>query len=79
LGLKVFVVAIALGQVNDQILLPRLMGHNIGLNPVWLIVSLFIGGKFGGLLGLIIAVPLASIIKSTADEFRTRKDQEILG
>jgi len=70
LGLKVLVVTIGISQINDQIISPRLMGHKTGLNPVWLIVALFIGGKFGGILGLIVAVPLASILKNTVEEIR---------
>jgi predicted PurR-regulated permease PerM len=47
------------------------MGGMTGLNPVWIILSLFIGGKLGGILGLLIAVPIASVIKSTADTLRS--------
>jgi predicted PurR-regulated permease PerM len=46
------------------------MGNMTGLNPVWIIVSLFVGGKLGGILGLLLAVPLASVIKSTVDNHR---------
>lgn len=70
LGLKVLVIAILVGQINDNVIAPRLMGDRIGLNPIWLITSLFIGGKIAGVLGLIIAVPLASVIKEIADKLR---------
>ncbi len=70
LGLKVLACSVLVGQVNDQIIAPRLMGGMTGLNPVWLIVALFIGGKFGGILGLIIAVPIASILKNTTEMIR---------
>jgi predicted PurR-regulated permease PerM len=46
------------------------MGNLTGLNPVWLIISLFIGGKIAGVLGLLLAVPIASVIKSTTDILR---------
>ncbi|OLP16517.1 AI-2E family transporter [Leptolyngbya sp. 'hensonii'] len=71
LGLKVLVTAVIIGQLNDNILSPRLMGNTTGLNPIWLIIALFIGGKLGGILGLLIAVPLASVIKSTVDGLRS--------
>jgi predicted PurR-regulated permease PerM len=48
------------------------MGNMTGLNPVWIIVSLFVGGKLGGVLGLLLAVPLASVIKSTVNSLRDR-------
>jgi predicted PurR-regulated permease PerM len=73
LGLKMLGAAILVGQINDNIIAPRLMGGMTGLNPVWIIISLFIGGKVGGILGLLVAVPLASVIKSTTDQIRLGK------
>jgi predicted PurR-regulated permease PerM len=66
----VLITAIVIGQINDIVISPRLMGETIGLNPIWLIAALFLGGKIGGVLGLVIAVPVASVIKSTADRLR---------
>lgn len=70
LGIKVLVAAVIVGQINDNIIAPRLMGNIIGLNPVWIILSLFIGGKIAGFLGLLLAIPLASVIKNTVDSLR---------
>ena len=73
LGLKVLIAAIVIGQINDSVIAPRLMGGMTGLNPVWIIIALFIGGKLGGVLGLLVAVPIASVIKSTTDTLRHPK------
>jgi hypothetical protein len=70
LGMKVLLAAIIVGQINDNIIAPRLMGNMTGLNPVWSIISLFIGGKLAGVLGLLIAVPCASVIKITIEYLR---------
>lgn len=70
LGLKVLGAAITVGFINDNVIAPRIMGHSIGLNPIWLIISLFLGGKVAGILGLVIAVPIASVIKQMADIMR---------
>ncbi|ACK72176.1 protein of unknown function UPF0118 [Gloeothece citriformis PCC 7424] len=72
LGLKVLIAAIIIGQINDQVIAPRLMGGLTGLNPVWLIIALFIGGKSAGILGLLIAVPFASVIKNVADILKSK-------
>jgi predicted PurR-regulated permease PerM len=71
LGIKVLILTVIVGQINDNVIAPRLMGGLIGLNPVWIILSLFIGGKVAGILGLLIAVPLASVIKTTTDSLRS--------
>ena len=70
LGLEVLLAAIIVGQINDNVVAPRLTGGMTGLNPAWLIFALLIGGKLAGLLGLLIAVPLASVVKKSVDEIR---------
>ncbi len=69
-GIGVLVTAVIIGQVNDILISPRLMGQTIGLNPIWLIAALFLGGKIGGVLGLLVAVPLASVLKNAVDKLR---------
>jgi predicted PurR-regulated permease PerM len=70
LGMKVFVVAIALEQAIENAIAPRLLGGFTGLNPVWVLVSLLLGAKIAGFLGLIVAVPVAGFIKSLVEIFR---------
>ncbi len=62
-GIQVFIIALVLGQILDEIILPKVMGDLIGVNPIWLIVSVFIGARLGGVMGILIAVPIASVIK----------------
>lgn len=78
LGVKVLIVAFTIDWVNSNIVAPRVLGGFTGLNPVWILVALLLGFKLGGVLGLLIAVPLASFIKNTADSLRGR-DIELKG
>jgi len=39
----------------------------VGLNAVWIVISLLLGAKLGGVLGLIVAVPLAGATKRIID------------
>lgn len=62
---KIFeVVAVFLcGQfLEGNFLTPKLVGENIGLHPVWVMFALLAGGTLLGLLGMIVAVPVAAII-----------------
>ncbi|MBD2387901.1 AI-2E family transporter [Cylindrospermum sp. FACHB-282] len=70
LGVEVLGVAVAIDQVNSNIIAPRLLGNLTGLNPVWVVISLLIGAKLGGVLGLLIAIPIASFIKDITDTLR---------
>ena len=68
LGVKVLLIAIVVNQVIENLLAPRILGELTGLNPVWMLISLDLGIKLGGVLGLVVAVPIASFIKATADQ-----------
>jgi predicted PurR-regulated permease PerM len=78
-GLEVLVAAISVGQVVDQGIQPRLMGSIVGLQPAWLLVSLPIGSRvgslmgFGDLLGLLLAVPVASCLKTFFDAWAQQR------
>lgn len=61
--LAVYVVALffLVNQFEVMFLAPRIIGGNLGLHPVTIIYIILIGGKIGGLLGMILAVPLGAI------------------
>ena len=67
LAVKVLAVAVVVDQIIDQAIAPRLLGSFTGIRPVWVLISLAVGTYVGGLLGLVIAVPLAGFIKSLID------------
>jgi predicted PurR-regulated permease PerM len=67
LAVEVLGVAIALQQVKDNLIAPRIMGNLTGLSPVIIFVSLLVGAKVGGLLGVILAIPLTGVGKSLAE------------
>ena len=52
-----------LGQfIEGNFLSPRLVGHSIGLHPVWLMFALLAVSYVFGVLGLLLAVPLAAVL-----------------
>ncbi|MCM1981856.1 AI-2E family transporter [Lyngbya confervoides] len=64
LGLKVLAAAVIVQQIVDNLLAPRVLGSVVGLNPVWVFISVLIGAKVGGLVGVAIAVPIAAVLKT---------------
>lgn len=55
-------------QLENHILVPLIMKKTLGLNPVAIIISLLVGGKLLGVIGIIIAVPVAAIISVLFNE-----------
>ena len=51
------------GQVAEgNFLTPKLVGERVGLHPVWVIFALLAGGSLLGLLGMLLAMPVAAVI-----------------
>lgn len=73
LAIQVAMAAIFMQQIKDNLLAPRLLGNFTGLNPIWIFIALLTGAEIAGLLGVIIAVPIAGTIKDTIDTVRSLK------
>jgi predicted PurR-regulated permease PerM len=59
-------VAVLFGvvQLLDQsVISPRIVGDSVGIHPVWVVLAMTMGGYFFGVVGLLVAVPAAAIIK----------------
>lgn len=67
LALEVLGIAIAIQQVKDNLIAPRIMGNLTGLSPVIIFISLLLGARVGGLLGVILAIPLTGVVKSLVE------------
>ena len=67
LGVSVLIAAVAIQQIKDNLLAPKLMGEFIGLNPIVILICLLTGGQVAGLLGVIVSVPIVGTIKGTLD------------
>ncbi len=70
LGIEVFILCIIMQQIKDNVLAPKLMSDAFGLNPVLIFVALLLGARIAGLLGVIVALPIAGTIKGTIDLIR---------
>lgn len=55
--------------VADLILTPRIMGKAMGLNPAIILLSLSIWGTLFGLIGMIIALPLTTLLLSYYEQY----------
>ena len=78
LAIRVAIAAIVMQQIKDNILAPRLMGEFIGLNPILIFIALLMGGQIAGVLGVIIAVPVAGTIKGTIDAIRLLRKSTVI-
>ena len=63
------VIAFAIVQLIDNILVqPVVLSKSVNLHPLIIVFAVLIGGQFFGVLGMVLAVPAAGIIKVTSSE-----------
>lgn len=56
------IMIIALQQFDGNILGPKILGGKVGVKPLWIMVSLMIGGALGGIVGMFLGTPVIAII-----------------
>lgn len=64
--------------IQDGFLVPKIMGRITGLNPAIILLSLSIWGSLMGMLGMIIALPLTTLLLSYYQRYIHRKDRDFL-
>lgn len=62
-ALWVGVAILVIQQIDANLIGPRIMGSAIGLGPIWIIMAIALGGTFGGMVGMILSIPIAAIMK----------------
>ena len=50
-------------QVDNNLLAPKIVGNSVGLHAVFTMMAILVGGNIGGLLGMLLAVPIAASIR----------------
>lgn len=50
--------------IEGYVLYPHFVGKNTGLHPLWILFSFFAGAELGGLIGVLIAIPSAAVIRN---------------
>lgn len=62
IGLLVILLYLVIQQIENHALVPLIMRRVVGLHPLITILAVLIGAKLAGLLGILLAVPVATII-----------------
>ena len=73
--LIVIIWYIVIQQLENSILVPKVMQKTVGMNPLVVIIVMLIGAKLAGIVGILLAVPLTLIIKAFAEDFMANKEE----
>ena len=67
LSIKVLVGCILLQQVEENLLMPRIMQGSINMNPVVMFLALLIGARVAGLVGVFLSIPIVGVLIDLVD------------
>lgn len=56
------IMFIVLQQIENNLIYPRVVGTSIGLSGMWVLVAVGVGGEFGGVAGMFLMIPVASVL-----------------
>ncbi|SHH60951.1 AI-2E family transporter [Sporanaerobacter acetigenes] len=68
-ALWVIIIFTIIQQVENDIITPKVVGESVGIHPVTVMLSLIIGGRFFGILGMVLAIPVVAILKIIYSHF----------
>ncbi|CAH0344033.1 AI-2E family transporter [Bacillus sp. CECT 9360] len=82
LAIKVLIVLVIVQQLEGNLITPHIMGRQLDIHPLTIILLLLVAGSIYGFIGILIAIPLYSVIKTLFKNFRLfyhlRKRKNIL-
>ena len=63
------VFLIVLQQLEGNLIYPRVVGKSVGLPGIWVLAAVTIGGNAFGLVGMLVGVPVCSVLYTLFREF----------
>jgi predicted PurR-regulated permease PerM len=63
-SVQVLIGSVLLQQVEENLLMPRIMQGSINMNPVFMFFALLVGARLAGLVGIFLSIPMAGVLIS---------------
>ena len=67
------VLFLILQQLENNLIYPRVVGTSIGLPGMWVLVAVTIGGEIMGVAGMLVMIPMASVLYALMGEFTEKR------
>ncbi|MCL2719629.1 MAG: AI-2E family transporter [Lachnospiraceae bacterium] len=71
----VAIVMFIIQQIDGNIIQPKLMSESFAISPLLVIISVTVGGAYGGVMGMLAAIPIVTVLKDMIDSFITHKQE----
>lgn len=67
------VVFLVIQQIEGNLIYPRIVGTSVGLPPLWTLLAVYVGGELFGIVGMILFIPVVSVIYTLLGENVTER------
>ncbi len=75
-GVIAIVILFIIQQIDANLIYPKIVGSSTGLHPLMVLLAISVFGYFGGILGMLLAVPIAGIIQIFVVKWANGKEQK---
>jgi len=75
LAVFILILFIIIQQLENHVFVPAVMSMTTALNPVIILVAILIGAKIFGIVGLILAVPIAVLLQEIIEDWSEAKQR----
>lgn len=79
LGASTAILYFIVQQVESHVIIPVVMRRAVGLSPLIVVLSLLIGAKIGGILGILLAVPITAVAVEILNDWDRKKRELVPG
>lgn len=76
-GTIAVIILFVIQQIDANLIYPKIVGSSTGLHPLMVLLAVSVFGYFGGILGMLLAVPLAGIIQIFVVKWATSKEKKL--
>jgi len=77
LGLAVIILYIVVQQLENNLLVPKIMSKSVGLNSLVVIIAVLIGAKVAGIFGALFAVPVTAAASVVFNDFINKRNENV--
>ncbi|MBU2598359.1 MAG: AI-2E family transporter [Actinobacteria bacterium] len=74
-ALGIIIVFIVINWIEELVIRPKILSQRLGLHPLIIIFALIVGGFLFGMLGLIVAIPIAAFIQELIYHYLLKQER----
>lgn len=72
-ALMFVIFIVVLQQIEGNVIYPKVVGNSVGLPAMWVLAAVTVGGGIGGIVGMLFAVPTASVLYTLLREATAKR------